>query len=235
MDTRNSAHIVKRFDMELENVRSQVLQMGGLVEVHLGKALNALDECSPSLAQEVINQDYKINDMEIAIDEECTRILALRQPTAGDLRLVLLTTKIISDLERIGDEAERLARFVERMAQKQCDRRYYVEIHHLGELVRGMLHLALDSFARMDVDAAMSVLRQDRKVDAEYEAITRQTMTFMMEDPRAIPLFLDATWCARSLERIGDRSTNIAEYVIYLVKGKNVRHSSLDEAEEAVR
>lgn len=235
MDTSGSAHIVKRFDMELENVRSQVLQMGGMVEDHLTKALAALSECSTDLAQEVINQDYKINDIEIAIDEECTRILALRQPTASDLRLVLLTTKIVSDLERIGDEAERLAQFVERMAQKQCDKRYYVEIHHLGELVLGMLHTALDAFARMDVDAAMSVLRRVQKVEAEYEAITRQTMTFMMEDPRAIPLFLDATWCARALERIGERSTNVAEYVIFLVKGKNVRHSSLDEVEEAMR
>lgn len=234
-DKSNDAHIVQRFDRELEGVRSDVLAMGGIVEQQLNDALQAMSDCDAELAERTATNDYKVNRMEVQIDETCTRILALRQPTASDLRLVLTVAKIIADLERIGDEAERIALFVTRIARSNCNRRHYTELLHMGALVKDMLHNALDAFARMDPRQAVEVARMDEKVDAEYEAHMRQTMTYMMEDPRNIPPFLDSVWCARSLERIGDRSRNLCEYVIYLVKGKDVRHTTLDQMEEIAR
>lgn len=235
VENLGDAHIVQRFDKELEGVRGDVLAMGGMVEQQLVDVLRAMDKCDADLAEVTASNDYKINSMEVQIDESVMRILALRQPTASDLRLVLTVAKVIADLERIGDEAERIALFVARIARAGCNRRHYTELQHMGQLVKAMLHGALDTFARMDALAALEVARMDEQIDAEYEASMRQTMTYMMEDPRTIPEFLDIAWCARALERMGDRSRNICEYVIYLVKGKDVRHVTLAQMEELVR
>ena len=228
-------HISQQFDEELEDIRNRVMAMGGLVEQQLSDALMSLSNIDAELAEVVITNDYKINAMEVAIDEECVQILARRQPAAGDLRLVIAVIKTITDLERIGDEAERIGRMALHFAETGGESKMLVGMSHLGEHVRGMLHDALDAFARMDTDAAIHVAKQDQKADREYESILRELMTYMMEDSRAIPNVLDVMWSARALERIGDRAGNICEYVIYLVRGKDVRHVSMDQVEAHAR
>lgn len=228
-------HTTHRFDVELDEMRSKLLAMGGLVEEQLANAIDALVNGNIALAESVVANDYRVNRLDVEIDESCTAILARRQPTAIDLRLVLTVIKITTDLERIGDEAKRVARMAVRLASADHSRGLFLELEHLGDLVRSMLHQALDAFARMDAEAAVEVAKQDRRVDSEYENAMRQAITFMMEDPRAIPLVLDIIWSARALERSGDRCCNISEYVIYFVKGKDVRHTSLDQMEIAAR
>ena len=228
-------HTMHRFDVELDDIRSKLLAMGGLVEEQLSNAVNALVNGDVPLAESVVANDYRVNRLDVEIDETCTAILARRQPTAIDLRLVLTVIKITSDLERIGDEAKRVARMAVRLASADHSRSLFLELEHLGDLVRSMLQQALDAFARMDPEAAVEVAKQDRRVDSEYENAMRQAITFMMEDARAIPLVLDIIWSARALERSGDRCCNISEYVIYFVKGKDVRHTSLDQMEIAAK
>ena len=228
-------HISQQFNAELEDIRNRVMAMGGLVEQQLTDAITALVDANPALGEQVITNDHKVNGLEVSIDEECSRVLARRQPTAGDLRLVVAVIKTITDLERIGDQAERVGRMAVRLADAEIKQSHYVELQHIGNHVREMLHDALDAFARMDAEAALAVAREDVKVDKEYESIMRQLMTYMMEDPRTISRVLDVMWAARALERIGDHAGNICEYVIYLVKGKDVRHVSLDQMEEEVR
>jgi phosphate transport system protein len=228
-------HTMHSFDVELDEIRSKLLAMGGLVEEQLANAMKALVNGETSLAEAVVANDYRVNRLDVEIDETCTAILARRQPTAIDLRLVLTVIKITTDLERIGDEAKRVARMAVRLASADHSRSLFLELEHLGDLVRSMLHQALDAFARMDAEAAVDVAKQDRRVDSEYENAMRQAITFMMEDPRAIPLVLDIIWSARALERSGDRCCNISEYVIYFVKGKDVRHTSLDQMEMAAK
>jgi phosphate transport system protein len=228
-------HISQQFDEELEDIRNRVMAMGGLVEQQLSDAVRALSDIDAELAEVVITNDYKINAMEVAIDEECVQILARRQPAAGDLRLVIAVIKTITDLERIGDEAERVGRMALHFAETGGESKMLVGMSHLGEHVRSMLHDALDAFARMDTEAAVAVAKQDAKADREYESILRELMTYMMEDSRAIPNVVDVMWSARALERIGDRARNICEYVIYLVQGKDVRHVSLDQVEAHAR
>ena len=236
MDTgKLGQHISQQFDEELEDIRNRVMTMGGLVEQQLADAVSALSNIDAELAEVVITNDYKINALEVAIDEECVQILARRQPAAGDLRLVIAVIKTITDLERIGDEAERVGRMALHFAETGGESKMLVGMSHLGETVRNMLHDALDAFARMDTDAAITVAKQDAKADREYESILRELITYMMEDPRAIPNVLDVMWSARALERIGDRARNICEYVIYLVRGKDVRHVSLDQVEAHAR
>jgi len=228
-------HISQQFEGELQDIRTRVMTMGGLVEKQLGDALKSLSDINAELAEVVVTNDYKINALEVAIDEECTQILARRQPTAGDLRLVIAVIKTITDLERIGDEAERVARMSLHFAETGGEPKMLVGIHHLGDQVLLMLRGALDAFARMDTEAAFAVAKDDYKADRAYESILRELVTYMMEDPRSIPTVIDIMWSARALERIGDRARNICEYVIYLVKGKDVRHTSLEQVEAEAR
>jgi len=233
MDTSDlSHHILSRFNADLEGIRSGVLQMGGLVEQQLHDGVKALYSGDGRLGEEVARRDHKVNAMEVAIDEDCSRILATRGPTASDLRLIVAVIKTITDLERIGDEAEKLGNIAARLATLERPTDRYREIKHIGDLVADMVHGALDAFARMDTDSALAVARKDRVVDEEYEALQRQCITFMMEDPRAIRRALDILWVARALERIGDHAKNICEYVVYMVLGKDIRHLSIEDVEE---
>ena len=230
-----SHHILSRFNDDLERVRTNVLQMGGFVEEQLMQAVEALVLGDSRLGEQVARSDAKVNAMEVAIDDDCSRILATRSPAAGDLRLIVAVIKTITDLERIGDEGEKVGYIASRLATMERPADKYREIKHLGRVVSEMVHDALDAFARMDVEAALKVARQDRLVDEEYESIQRQCITFMMEDPRAIRRALDILWVVRALERIGDHAKNISEYVIYMVHGKDVRHTSLDDVERQLK
>ena len=233
MELNLNKHISGQFNEELEQIRNDVLKMGGLVEQQLTNALNAVNNSDQALARRVLETDYLINKMEVQIDEACTRIIAKRQPAASDLRLVLAIIKTITDLERIGDEAERIANVaLESFTKTQQE--FLVSMDNMGRHAITMLNQVLDSFARMDVDAAFEVHKADKALDKEYEAITRQLMTYMMEDPRSIPKVMDVFWSVRSLERIGDRCQNISEYVIYFVKGKDVRHTSQSDIEDKI-
>ncbi len=232
--TRIDKHISGQFNAELEDVRQRVLAMGGLVEHQVASSVRALLGNDAALARQVIEDDRRVNGMEVAIDEECSRILARRQPAASDLRLVVAVIKTITDLERIGDEAERIARMAMDLSDQEPPRGPHGEIETLGMNVQAMLHDVLDAFARMDPEAALSAARQDMKVDRDYEAILRQCMTFMIEDPRSITRVFDIVWAIRSLERVGDHARNIAEYVIYFVHGKDVRHISLDQVQAEI-
>lgn len=228
-------HISKRYDRELEEIRSKVLTMGGLVERQVGDAIRSIIESDIELAESVINNDIKVNGLEVSIDEECVQILARRQPTATDLRSVIAVIKTITDLERIGDEAKRIARQGIDIEGKYAKKRQFTDFEHLGHHVLEMVRESLDAFARLDVNLSLAVAQEDEKVDREYESIMRQQMTYLMEDPRTIPVSLDIMWAARAVERIGDRCCNICEYIIYLVKGKDIRHISLDQVEKDLR
>ncbi len=228
-------HIYKQFDAELESVRAMVLQMGGLVEEQIVRAIEALTTGDEEIANRVIADDHKVNALDVNIDEQCTHIIARRQPTAGDLRLVMTVIKTISDLERIGDKAGKIARLSKRIYSSGLSRPRFREIELMSELVLEMLRKALDAFARMDATLAVDVSRADEKVDEEFRSVFRQLITFMMEDPRTISQSLDVMFTAKAIERIGDHAKNIAEYVIYTVKGKDVRHVSPAEIEQQVR
>lgn len=227
-------HISRQYNEELEDIRSKVMAMGGLVEQQLANAIIALEEGKQEVAELVVMTDYKVNAFEVEIDEDCVQILARRQPAAGDLRLIMTVIKTITDLERIGDEAERIGKMSLKMQLSDNVQSITAAIGYMGNHVRLMVHDALDAFARMDAEAALTVWHEDQKVDKEYEGIIRQLMTYMMEDPRSIPAVVDLLWSVRALERIGDRATNICEYVMYLVKGKDVRHTSAEQMAEEV-
>lgn len=226
-------HISQKFNEELVDIRSRVMRMGGLVEQQLTDAVAALAHRDQTLAEQVVANDHKINAMEVDLDEECTHILARRQPTASDLRLVMAVIKTITDLERIGDEAERIGRMAKNLLQVEAfPESIMTEIRTLGERVSHMLHGCLDAFARMDAEQAVKVAKEDILADREYEAIMRKLLQLMMDSPNTVPSAMDVVWAARSLERIGDRARNICEYVIYFVKGKDVRHTSFDNMEK---
>jgi phosphate transport system protein len=229
-----SGHISKRFDNELEGLRNKVLTMGGLVETQVSNGIKAVMESDSSIAQQVAEDDYKINAMEIEIDEECLQVLARRQPAATDLRLVITIIKIINDLERIGDLAEKLGQFELELIDEGSTSTEYAKLEHLGELVSAMLNRALNSFARMDADSALKTIKKDKKVNTEYDSLMRQLITRMMEDPRHIQNALRVTWCARALERMGDHSRNICEYVLFLVHGEDFRHTTYKDMKNQI-
>ena len=222
-------HISAQFNAELEAVKNNLLEMGGKVEQQMAQAVEALLKRDSGEAELVIAGDKEVNDMEISIDDECARILARRQPAASDLRLVIAVAKLTTDLERIGDEAEKIGFLASRLAAMDRPSDSYRELKNLGNHVLHMLRDAMNAFARLDVEEALEVVREDERVDEEYEAIQRQCITFMMEDPRSIKRVMNVTWASRSLERIGDHSKNICEYVIYMVEGKDVRHTDILE------
>lgn len=224
-------HISQQFNQELEDIRNRVLAMGGLVERQVTNGLTALVENDGDLATEVSEADYQVNAMEVEIDEECIQVLARRAPTASDLRLIVAVIKAITDLERIGDEAEKLGRFAAELSGSNRTLEYRRELRHLGGLVQSMLHDSLDAFARLDADMALKVAQRDDDVDVEYDNLSRLLTTHLVEDPRRVSDLLMITWCARALERIGDHSVNICEYVVYLVKGRDIRHTNISAEE----
>jgi phosphate transport system protein len=219
-----SEHTSKQFDAELEDVRTRVLQMGGLVEEQIRRAVDAMSSGDMQEIERVKSNDHRVNAMEVELDEACSHIIARRQPAAGDLRLIIAVIKTITDLERIGDEAEKIARMAKLIHDAERMHMPRLEIKHVANLALAMLRKALDAFARLDVRAAQQVVEQDEAVDSEFRSILRQLITFMMEDPRTISRCLEVLFVAKALERIGDHSKNMAEYVIYMVEGRDVRH-----------
>jgi phosphate transport system protein len=228
-------HISAKFNTELESLRGHMLAMGGKVERQLASALDALLKMDSGEAELVVRRDREVNQMEMAIDDECATIIARRQPTASDLRLVIAIIKVNRDLERIGDEAAKVAKQAVRMSEDAMSPSNCIEIRHIGALVVAMLRQALDAFARLDVKLAIEVVKGDAEVDKEYGSAMRSLVTFMVEDPRNIGTILNEMWALRSLERIGDHACNIAEHVVYLVEGLDVRHGGLDELGETTR
>jgi len=233
--SRLTHHISHQFDRELEDIRSKVLAMGGLVEEHIHKVLECFAKGDFDEAEYVAVNDFKVNALEVEIDDDCTEILLRRQPAATDLRLVLSVSKTITDLERIGDEAEKIARLVLNLRGSGGIGPYYLGMLSMGHHVRRMVRAALDAFARMDSESAFKIAQEDREIDAETDAIMRYLITYMMEDPRSITRVLDAVLSVRAFERIGDHARNICENVIYLVEGKDVRHVALEQVEQELR
>lgn len=230
----HTQHISQQYNVELEEVRSHLLAMGGLVEKQVSDAVRAVIDADAGLARQVRTIDDQIDIMERGVDEECLRILARRQPAASDLRLIISISKSVIDLERIGDEASKIARRAIELTEDGEAPRGYVEVRHIGEQVRKMVHQALDAFARFDAELALSVAQYDKLIDREYKSALRELATYMMEDPRSISRVLSIIWVLRSLERVGDHARNIAELVIYLVQGTDVRHMGLKRMAEEV-
>lgn len=231
-----SEHIYKQYDSELEAVRAKVLEMGSLVEQQIVDALEALITSNPKAAKKVINNDHLVNALEVQIDEDCSHIIALRQPTAGDLRMVLMMIKTITDLERIGDEAAKIARLA--IKSSENDRIWtprFAEIKTMANLAREMLHMSLDAFARSDATKVLPIAQMDGQVDDQYQMTIRQLITFMLEDPRTISMSLEVLFVSKAIERIGDHAKNISEYVVYMVKGKDVRHTTMEQMEQEAK
>lgn len=220
-------HISQTFDNELAGIHHRVLEMGGLVEEQLRAAANALTASDPDLARKVVEADAAVNNLEVAIDEECVFILARRQPAASDLRLVMSVIKTINDLERMGDEAARVARMAEKLADANLPHGLLPGFSRLADMVAEQLRKALDAFARNDVARAMATVQADESIDKHYDTLTGEIMSQMMASPNMVQHGTELLWVARSLERIGDRACNICEHVVYLVKGKDVRHTDL--------
>ncbi|GAB3380385.1 phosphate signaling complex protein PhoU [Spongiibacter taiwanensis] len=234
-DLHHAHHISQQFNTELDEIKTRMLEMGGLVEKQVADATTAFMLQDTGMAEEVKKGDRLVNALEVSIDEECTIILARRQPAASDLRLVLSISKTLSDLERMGDEASKVADSSIKLSELGGLPRSVLEIRHIGDHVTGMVRSALDAFARVDVDLALQVAEEDNAVDMEYGTAMRSLVTYMMEDPRTISSVLQVMWALRSLERIGDHARNIAEHVIYLVKGADVRHAGIDEMAATVQ
>jgi phosphate transport system protein len=217
-------HIMKQFDEELEEIRTQLMEMGGKVEQQLKNAIKAVIKADSSLAEEVIRDERLVDEMEVDIDEACILIIARRQPAASDLRFVMMVTKAVNDLERIGDEAKKIANHAIILSEQDSLSQGYKEVRHLGGSVSAMLANALDAFARFDVKAAMNTLEEDAQIDLDYKTALRELVTYMMEDPRSISRAINILWVVRSLERIGDHAKNLCEQIVYVVKGKDIRH-----------
>src|SRR5574340_524650 len=232
----SSDHISRQFDADLEAIRANVLQMGGLVESQIKSAVESLVSGDVNLMTRVIDDDNRVNALEVKIDEACSQVIARRQPAAGDLRMVMTVIKTITDLERIGDEAEKIARMAKLLSQKErLHLPRYHEIKHAADIALDMLRKSLDAFARLDLSTAAKVVRQDEQVDEDFRAIMRSLITFMMEDPRTISTSLEILFVAKAIERIGDHAKNMSEYVIYMVKGRDVRHVTVDEIDREIQ
>jgi phosphate transport system protein len=228
-------HTSSPFNRELEEVRNLVLEMGGLAEKQVREALQALFDGNSELADKVADADSKIDKLEIVIDDEAVRIFARRQPAAFDLRILVMVIKTITDLERIGDEAEKIARMAAAQAAAAKPEGIYSEVRRLGDHVRRTLHRSLDAYARMDVEAAIQIIQEDIKIDQQYEATMQRLTEYMTEYPESMKGILAVIWCTRALERIADHAKNISKYVIYMVKGKDVRHLTLKEIEQTTK
>lgn len=229
-------HISKQFDSELESMRSRVLVMAGRVEEQVKSAMQALAEGSLAMIEEVLRQEEMVNAMHLELDDFCVHLIARRQPAATDLRMILSVIKAVEDLERIGDKAVRIClRTRSQLKSGTMNIPRFAELRHIANYALGMLKDALEAFAQLDAVAAAKVRRDDTRLDEEYRALQRQLITIMMEDPRTITHTLDVLWNAKAIERIGDHATNIAEQVIFMVKGKNIRHATLEEGEQAAQ
>jgi phosphate transport system protein len=229
-------HLSTQFDSELTSVSAQVMELGGLVESQIRQAIYALSQFSVEVADEVTAREAQVNAMEINIDRDLSSIIARRQPTARDLRLLIAISKTTANLERVGDEAEKIARMVRSIIQSGAPRSLpSLELRVASDLASGLLNKALDAFARLDVKAALAILKEDDLIDAEFDGFVRKLVTYMMEDPRMISPSLDLLFLAKAIERIGDHSKNIAEFIIYVVKGEDVRHLSMEKIESVVR
>ena len=225
-------HTLKQFDAELEALRARVLQMGGLVEEQIVRAMESLANGNVQMASRIVEDDHRVNALEVAIDEECSTIIARRQPAAVDLRMLMMVVKTITDLERIGDEAAKIARMTQLIYE--ADRPFVPrtnDIRHMADVALAMLRNSLDAFARLDLAVAAKVVRQDDRVDESFRGILRQLIPFMMEDPRTISHAIEILFIAKALERIGDHAKNMSEYVVYMVKGKDVRHTGPEGVE----
>jgi len=227
-------HTSKNFDLELESLRTRVLQMGGMAEQQVRRAMEGLYNGDQPLLENVIRDDERINQMEIDIDDLCNKVIAKRQPTAIDLRMVVSVLKAIADLERVGDKARKIARLGIELTNQPAITVLNIELSHMAETSLKMLRLSLDGFARLDLNLVTEAMRLDDTVNAEYQSVARQLITYMMEDPRTITRSLDILSIAKAIERIGDHATNIGEYVVYMVKGVNVRHASAEEVEAQI-
>ncbi len=231
----HTAHISQQFNAELEAIKSHLMTMGGIAETQLHQALDALVEGDAVLAERALKADEQVNAWDIEIEEQCTRIIARRQPAASDLRMIVAISRAVNDLERIGDESSGIARHAIELANEGELPRGNNEIRQIGSLIREMVSETLTAFARYDIDMAYKVVKKDRDVDEAYKTAMRSLITYMMEDPRSISRVLNVIWVLRSLERIGDLSRNISQHLIYLVKGVNVSHSSLKEIKKTVK
>jgi len=230
----HTQHISQQFNNELSGLRNHILTMGGVVAKQVQDSVQALLAGDTQLADEVRRKEDDVDEMERTIDEECTQVIALRQPAASDLRLVVSVIKMVADLERIGDEASKIARLSIDLSEEGKAPRGYVEVKHISEHVIRMMNEALDAFARFDDEVAMDIIKEDREVDQEYRSAIRSLMTFMMEDPRSISQVHNVMWVLRALERVGDHASNIAEHVVFMVRGKDIRHMSLNDAQKAL-
>jgi phosphate transport system protein len=231
-------HLSTQFDSELSAISTRVLEMGGLVESQVNQAILALSEFSQEVASQVLRGEVRVNQLEIEIDRDLQTIIARRQPTARDLRLLIAISKTVGNLERVGDEAARIAHTVQRLIDVGVISRMRMPINDLSfeaSLATALLHRALDAFARLDTQQALQVLKQDHEIDQEFEGLMRKLITYMMEDPRTISASIDLVFVAKAIERIGDHAKNLAEQIIYIVKGKDVRHNSPDAVESLVR
>ncbi len=232
----HSIHTSTQFDAELEEVRRQVMVMGSLVESQIQLAMDALASNDVALMDRIIEDDHRVNGMEVTIDEKCVRIIARRQPAANDLRMVMAVIKTITDIERIGDEAKKIARMGKLLSHREhFYSPRYTEILRATRLVLDMLHQSLDSFARLNISNVAHVMRQDELVDDEFRTILRYLITLMMEDPRTISNALEMLFIAKSVERMGDHAQNIAEHMVYIIKGRNARHISVEEVEQELQ
>ncbi len=227
-------HISNKFNDELMALKTRFLKMGGLVEAQIDSAVKALVDGDGYLAEEIRAKDKLVDRMEMDVDEEAMLIIARRQPTARDLRLVISVIRMVADLERVGDEAKKIAKFAIKLSEEGQSSQGYVEVRHIGTHVMGMLHDSLDAFARLDSEQALRVMKEDKRVDEEYQGAARTLLTFMMEDARNISRCMSVMWVLRALERVGDHACNIAENVIFMVKGEDVRHTPMEEAERVV-